>query len=36
MTPDRLTDALTARLNGPHSDEATAEAARLALRPPGC
>ena len=30
MTPDRLTDALTARLNGPHSDEATAEAARLA------
>jgi len=30
MTPDQLTDTLTARLNGPHSDEATAGAARLA------
>jgi len=30
MTPDRLSDTLTARLNGPHSDEGTVEAARLA------
>ena len=30
MTPDQLTGHLTTRLNGPHSDEATAGAARLA------
>jgi len=30
MTPDQLADSLTARLNGPHSDDATAGAARLA------
>lgn len=30
MTAERLSGTLTARLNGPHSDEATAEAARVA------
>lgn len=30
MTPDQLTSTLTARLHGPHDDEMTAGAARLA------
>jgi hypothetical protein len=30
MTPDRLTEELTDRLGGPHADEHTAAAARLA------
>ena len=30
MTPDQLTESLTAQLHGPHSDETTAGAARLA------
>ena len=30
MTPDQLTSTLTARLHGPHHDEMTARAARLA------